>query len=138
MRAFVAEHGFAPVRVSPLAIANTARVLDLDRKGRLERGRDADALSCAVTRSRSRMSSRLENGWFATEGLSSRKNFKTPNACLRESAGAPSTGGFQTQLDLNQSPGLHFLSGLAYDFSRSATKCHEAMFVGAPKDITAS
>jgi hypothetical protein len=53
--------------------------------------------------------------------LSSRKNFKTPNVCLRESAGAPSTGGFQTQSDLNQSPGLHFLSGLAYDFSRSAT-----------------
>jgi beta-aspartyl-dipeptidase (metallo-type) len=44
MRAFVAEHGFALERVSPLAIANTARVLRLDRKGRLERGCDADAL----------------------------------------------------------------------------------------------
>ena len=44
MRAFVAEHGFALERVSPLAIANTARVLKLDRKGRLERGCDADAL----------------------------------------------------------------------------------------------
>jgi len=44
MRAFVAEHGFALERASPLAIANTARVLMLDRKGRLERGCDADAL----------------------------------------------------------------------------------------------
>jgi beta-aspartyl-dipeptidase (metallo-type) len=44
MRAFVAEHGFALERVSPLAIANAARVLKLDRKGRLERGCDADAL----------------------------------------------------------------------------------------------
>ena len=44
MRAFVAEHGFALERVSPLAIANTARVLKLDRKGRLERGCDADGL----------------------------------------------------------------------------------------------
>jgi len=43
-RAFVAEHGFAPVRVSPLAIGNTARVLKLDRRGRLERGCDADAM----------------------------------------------------------------------------------------------
>jgi len=43
MRAFVAEHGFALERVSPLAIANTARVLKLDRKGRLERDCDADA-----------------------------------------------------------------------------------------------
>jgi hypothetical protein len=57
---------------------------------------------------------------------------------LREITGAPSAGRFQTQLDLNQSPGLHYLSGLAYDFSRLATKCDEAMFVGAPKDITAS
>ena len=38
MRAFVAEQGFAVEGVSPLAIANTARVLKLDRKGRLERG----------------------------------------------------------------------------------------------------
>jgi len=38
MRAFVAEQGFALEGVSPLAIANTARVLKLDRKGRLERG----------------------------------------------------------------------------------------------------
>jgi beta-aspartyl-dipeptidase (metallo-type) len=44
MRAFVAEHGFALERVSPLAIANTARVLKLNRKGRLERGCDADTL----------------------------------------------------------------------------------------------
>ena len=44
MRAFVAEQGFALEGVSPLAIANTARVLKLDRKGRLERGCDADAL----------------------------------------------------------------------------------------------
>jgi hypothetical protein len=57
---------------------------------------------------------------------------KMPYARLRESTGAPSAGRFQTQLDLNQSPGLHFLSGLAYDFFRLATKCREAMFVGAP------
>jgi beta-aspartyl-dipeptidase (metallo-type) len=44
MRAFVAEHGFALERESPLAIANTARVLKLDRKGRLERGCGAVAL----------------------------------------------------------------------------------------------
>jgi beta-aspartyl-dipeptidase (metallo-type) len=44
MRAFVPEHDFALERVSPLAIANTARVSKLDRKGRLERGCDADAL----------------------------------------------------------------------------------------------
>ena len=44
MRAFVAEHGFALERVSPLATANTARVLKPDREGRLERGCDADAL----------------------------------------------------------------------------------------------
>jgi beta-aspartyl-dipeptidase (metallo-type) len=43
MRASVAEHGFALERVSPPAIANTARVLKLDRKGRLERGCDAVA-----------------------------------------------------------------------------------------------
>jgi hypothetical protein len=30
MRAFVAEHGFALERMSPLATANTARVLKLD------------------------------------------------------------------------------------------------------------
>jgi len=40
----VAEHGFSLEGVSPLAIANTARVLMLDRKGRLERGRAADAM----------------------------------------------------------------------------------------------
>ncbi len=44
MRACVAEHGFALEGVLPLATANTARVLKLDRKGRLEQGRDADAL----------------------------------------------------------------------------------------------
>jgi beta-aspartyl-dipeptidase (metallo-type) len=44
MRAFVAEHGFALERVTPLAIANTARVLKLDLKGRLEQDCDADAL----------------------------------------------------------------------------------------------
>ena len=38
MRAFVAEYGYALERVSQLAIANTARVLKLDRKGGLERG----------------------------------------------------------------------------------------------------
>jgi adenine deaminase len=43
MRAFVTEHGFALERVSPLAIANTARVSKLDRKGRPERGCDAIA-----------------------------------------------------------------------------------------------
>jgi len=40
----VAEHGFALERASPLAVANAARVLKLDRKGRLERGCDADTL----------------------------------------------------------------------------------------------
>jgi beta-aspartyl-dipeptidase (metallo-type) len=44
MRACVAEHGFALERVSPLVIANTARILKFDQKGRLERGCDADAL----------------------------------------------------------------------------------------------
>lgn len=44
MRACVAEHGFALERVLSLATANTARVLKLVRKGRLEQGRDADAL----------------------------------------------------------------------------------------------
>jgi beta-aspartyl-dipeptidase (metallo-type) len=44
MRAFVAEHGFALEHASPIAIENTARVLKPDRKGRQERGRDADAL----------------------------------------------------------------------------------------------
>ena len=44
MRACVAEHGFALERVLSLATANTARVLKLARKGRLEQGRDADAL----------------------------------------------------------------------------------------------
>ena len=44
MRAFVTERGFALERASQFAIANTARVLKLDRKGRLERDCDADAL----------------------------------------------------------------------------------------------
>jgi beta-aspartyl-dipeptidase (metallo-type) len=44
MRECVAEHGFALERVLSLATANTARVLKLARKGRLEQGRDADAL----------------------------------------------------------------------------------------------
>jgi len=44
MRACVAEYGFTLERVLPLATANTARVLKLARKGRLEQGRDADAL----------------------------------------------------------------------------------------------
>jgi len=44
MRAFVAERGFALERVSTRANANTARVLKLYRKGRLERGCDAYAL----------------------------------------------------------------------------------------------
>ena len=44
MRAFVTERGFALERASQFAIANTARVLKLDRKGRLERGCDAIAL----------------------------------------------------------------------------------------------
>jgi beta-aspartyl-dipeptidase (metallo-type) len=44
MRACVAEHGLALERVLSLATANTARVLKLARKGRLEQGRDADAL----------------------------------------------------------------------------------------------
>jgi beta-aspartyl-dipeptidase (metallo-type) len=44
IRACVAEQGFPLERVLPLVTSNTARVLKLDRKGRLERGRDADAL----------------------------------------------------------------------------------------------
>ena len=44
MRICVAEHGFALERVLQLATANTARVLKLGRKGRLEQGRDADAV----------------------------------------------------------------------------------------------
>jgi beta-aspartyl-dipeptidase (metallo-type) len=40
----VAEHGFPLELVLRLGAANTARVLKLDRKGRLERGCDADAL----------------------------------------------------------------------------------------------
>jgi beta-aspartyl-dipeptidase (metallo-type) len=44
MRKCVVEHGFALERVLHLATANTARVLKLDRKGRLEEGRDADAV----------------------------------------------------------------------------------------------
>lgn len=42
--ACVAEHGFPLEQVLPLATANTARVLKLDRKGKLEPGCDADAL----------------------------------------------------------------------------------------------
>jgi beta-aspartyl-dipeptidase (metallo-type) len=42
--ACVAEHGFPLELVLSLVTANTARVLKLDRKGRLERGFDADAL----------------------------------------------------------------------------------------------
>jgi beta-aspartyl-dipeptidase (metallo-type) len=42
--ACVAEHGFPLELVLPLVTANTARILKLDRKGRLERGCDADAL----------------------------------------------------------------------------------------------
>jgi beta-aspartyl-dipeptidase (metallo-type) len=44
IRACVIEHGFALERVLSLVTANTARVLKLDRKGRLEQGLDADAL----------------------------------------------------------------------------------------------
>jgi beta-aspartyl-dipeptidase (metallo-type) len=40
----VVEHGFPLEMILPLGAANTARVLKLDRKGRLERGCDADAL----------------------------------------------------------------------------------------------
>jgi beta-aspartyl-dipeptidase (metallo-type) len=40
----VALHGFPLELALPLVTANTARVLKLDRKGRLERGCDADAL----------------------------------------------------------------------------------------------
>jgi hypothetical protein len=67
MRAFMAEHGFALERESPLAIANTARVLKLDRKGRLGR-------AATPPRSISRMSSRWENRWFA-KGLVFTENF---------------------------------------------------------------
>src|SRR5262245_8419225 len=44
IRACVIEPGFALEQVLPLVTANTARVLKLDRKGRLEEGFDADAL----------------------------------------------------------------------------------------------
>ncbi|MGH9768802.1 MAG: amidohydrolase family protein [Blastocatellia bacterium] len=44
VRACVVEHGFPLEQVLPLVTANAARVLKLDRKGRLEQGRDADAL----------------------------------------------------------------------------------------------
>jgi len=44
IRACVIEDGFALERVLPLVTTNTARVLKLDRKGRVEPGRDADAL----------------------------------------------------------------------------------------------
>jgi beta-aspartyl-dipeptidase (metallo-type) len=42
--ACVVEHGFPLELVLPLGAANAARVLKLDRKGRLEQGCDADAL----------------------------------------------------------------------------------------------
>src|SRR5262245_56102967 len=42
--ACVAEHGFPLEMILPLVTANTARVLKLGRKGRLERGCDADAV----------------------------------------------------------------------------------------------
>jgi len=44
IRACVAERGFPLETVLSLVTANTARVLKLDRKGKLERGCDADAL----------------------------------------------------------------------------------------------
>jgi beta-aspartyl-dipeptidase (metallo-type) len=44
MCACVAEHGFPLELVLRLGASNTARVLKLDRKGRLEPGCDADAL----------------------------------------------------------------------------------------------
>jgi beta-aspartyl-dipeptidase (metallo-type) len=44
IRACVVEHGFPLEMILPLGASNTARVLKLDRKGRLERGCDADAL----------------------------------------------------------------------------------------------
>ena len=44
IRACVVEHGFPLEIVLPLVASNTARVLKLDRKGRLEQGCDADAL----------------------------------------------------------------------------------------------
>jgi beta-aspartyl-dipeptidase (metallo-type) len=42
--ACVTDHGFSLELVLPLVTANTARVLKLDRKGRLEQGASADAL----------------------------------------------------------------------------------------------
>ncbi|HEY8460394.1 MAG TPA: amidohydrolase family protein [Blastocatellia bacterium] len=42
--ACVVEHGFPLELMLPLVTSNAARVLKLDRKGRLEQGRDADAL----------------------------------------------------------------------------------------------
>jgi len=44
IRDCVAEHGFPLEQMLTLVTSNTARVLKLDRKGRLERGRDADAV----------------------------------------------------------------------------------------------
>src|SRR5262249_337447 len=44
IRACAAERGFPLELVLPLVTANTARVLKLGRKGRLEQGCDADAL----------------------------------------------------------------------------------------------
>jgi beta-aspartyl-dipeptidase (metallo-type) len=44
IRACVVEHGFTLELALSLLTANTARVLKLDRKGRLEKGCDADAL----------------------------------------------------------------------------------------------
>jgi beta-aspartyl-dipeptidase (metallo-type) len=40
----VSEHKYPLERVLPLVTSNPARVLKLDRKGRLERGCDADLL----------------------------------------------------------------------------------------------
>jgi beta-aspartyl-dipeptidase (metallo-type) len=44
IRACVAEHGFPLEMILSLGASNTARVLKLDRKGRLEQGCDADAI----------------------------------------------------------------------------------------------
>jgi beta-aspartyl-dipeptidase (metallo-type) len=44
VRACVTEHGFALEQVLPIATRNTAEVLKLESKGRLEAGKDADVL----------------------------------------------------------------------------------------------
>ncbi len=44
IRACVLEHDFTLEEVLPLATANTARILRLPRKGRIEAGLDADVL----------------------------------------------------------------------------------------------